>query len=161
MKMKYWTQLNELESAIYEVKSIQAGLNILCETELFTCYSPEGITQSHQTFVIDLNERFNTAMEKLNERFQNTWDAVRDDTWDAVRDNDVNDEDAFGAEDDLAAIDDFEEDQATSVRFEGILADLPTMNFQTSGAIDDLGITVTDEQSNVDFTMDLDVRSNR
>jgi len=147
MKMKYWTQLNELESAIYEVKSIQAGLNILCETELFTCYSPEGITQSHQTFVIDLNERFNTAMEKLNERFQNTWDAVR--------------EDAFGAEDDLAAIDDFEEDQATSVRFEGILADLPTMNFQTSGAIDDLGITVTDEQSNVDFTMDLDVRSNR
>jgi hypothetical protein len=77
--MKYWNQLNELETAIYDVKSIQAGLNILCETEQFTCYSPEGITQSHQTFVIDLNERFNTAMEKLNERFQDVWDAVRDD----------------------------------------------------------------------------------
>ena len=78
--MKYWKELNELEEAVYNIKSIQAGLNILCETEQFTCYSPEGITQSHQTFVIDLNERFNTAMEKLNERFQDIWDAVRDDT---------------------------------------------------------------------------------
>ena len=78
--MKYWKELNELEEAVYNIKSIQAGLNILCETEQFTCYSPDGITKSHQTFVIDLNERFNTAMEKLNERFQDIWDAVRDDT---------------------------------------------------------------------------------
>jgi hypothetical protein len=98
--MKYWNQLNELETAIYEVKTIQAGLNILCETEQFTCYSPEGITQSHQTFVIDLNERFNTAMEKLNERFQDVWDAVRDDTG-----NDDEEEDTTPPwEEDLEAI---------------------------------------------------------
>ena len=28
--MKYWKELNELEEAVYNIKSIQAGLNILC-----------------------------------------------------------------------------------------------------------------------------------
>ena len=115
--MKYWKELNELEESIYDVKTIQAGLNILCETEQFTCYSPEGITQSHQTFVIDLNERFNTAMEKLNERFQEVWNTVRDDTpWDNYSDlpspkayEEDGDEDTTPPwEEDLEAIDELE-----------------------------------------------------
>lgn len=119
--MKYWKELNELETAIYDMKSIQAGLNILCETEQFTCYSPEGITQSHQTFVIDLNERFDTAMENLNQRFQDIWDVVRDDTpWDNYsdlpspkayeedEDEDKNEDITPPWEEDLEAIDELE-----------------------------------------------------
>ena len=128
--MKYWKELNELESAIYEVKSIQAGLNILCETEQFTCYSPEGITQSHQTFVIDLNDRFDTAMEKLNERFQEVWNVVRDDTpWDhysdlpspeAYEEDNENEDTTPPWEEDLEAIQTLEDDLATN-RFQRIV----------------------------------------
>ena len=122
--MKYWKELNELESAIYEVKSIQAGLNILCETEEFTCYSPSGISQSHQTFVIDLNERFDTAMEKLNERFQRVWDTIRDDTG---RLGAAEEDDEEFTNEDIAAINDLVKDHEASIRFDKILADLPEM----------------------------------
>jgi hypothetical protein len=115
--MKYWKELNELETAIYDMKSIQAGLNILCETEQFTCYSPEGITQSHQTFVIDLNERFDTAMENLNQRFQDIWDVVRDDT------GFVNDEEDTTPpwEEDLEAIDELENSHRWGKIVEGMM----------------------------------------
>ena len=140
--MKYWNQLNELETAIYEVKTIQAGLNILCQTEEFTCYSPSGISQEHQTFVIDLNDRFDTAMEKLNERFQEVWNVVRDDT--GFLGAAEEDDEEFTNED-IAAINDLVKDQEASIRFDQILSNLPTMNTQdnyiVAGAMEIIGIS--------------------
>lgn len=130
--MKYWKELNELEEAIYNIKSIQAGLNILCQTEEFTCYSPSGITQEHQTFVLDLNERFNTAVEKLNERFQEVWNVVRDDApWDhysdlpspkAYEEDKDEDEDTTPPwEEDLEAIDELENSHRWGKIVEGMM----------------------------------------
>ena len=147
--MKYWKELNELESAIYEVKSIQAGLNILCETEEFTCYSPSGISQAHQTFVIDLNERFDTAMEKLNERFQEVWNVVRDDTgrlgaaeedttapWEDDEDEDT----TLPWEEDLEAIDELENSHRWGKIVEGMMSKEDNLNFTTTGKLSDFKI---------------------
>lgn len=122
--MKYWKELNELENAVYQIKVIQSGLNLISESEQFTCYSPSDISQSFQTFVLDLNERMNDAVQKLDENFNKIWDVVRDDTG---RLGAAEEDNVPPWEDDIAAIDDLVKDHEASIRFDKILADLPEM----------------------------------
>lgn len=142
--MKYWTQLNELDDAVYKVQAVNSGLQILGRTEEMTS-ADSGLPEEFQTFLADLNDRMDEAVKNLKDKFQNVWDVVRDDTFN----------------EDIAAIDELEEDQNASKRFDQILSNLPTMNstdsYIVAGAMDDLGVTYAgnlDQYFNLDFTFD-------
>ena len=141
--MKYWTQLNELDDAVYKVQAVNSGLQIFGRTDEMTS-ADSGLPEEFQTFLADLNDRMDEAVKNLKDKFQNVWDVVREDTF----------------EDNMRAIDELEEDQNASKRFDQILSNLPTMNsidsYIVAGAMDDLGVTAgnLDQYFNLDFTFD-------
>jgi hypothetical protein len=84
--MKYWTELNVLEESIYQLKKVQSGLNILMDSELFISNSPD-IPEKYKTFISDLNDRLDSALESTDESFKILWDSVRNDTFDVEGDD--------------------------------------------------------------------------
>jgi septation ring formation regulator EzrA len=102
--MKYWTQLNELDEAVYKVQAVNSGLQILGRTDEMNS-ADSGLPEEFQTFLADLNDRMDEAVNNLKEKFQNVWDVVREDTF----------------EDNMAAIDELEEEQSDKVRFQKIV----------------------------------------
>jgi hypothetical protein len=121
--MKYWTQLNELDDAVYKVQAVNSGLQILDRTEEMTS-ADSGLPEEFQTFLADLSDRMDEAVKNLRERFQDVWDVVREDTF----------------EENMAAIDELEEEQADKVRFQKIvdsIKPIETDTFTFTGVTDD------------------------
>ena len=108
--MKYWTQLNELDDAVYKVQAVNSGLQILGRTDEMTS-ADSGLPEEFQTFLADLNDRMDEAVKNLKEKFQNVWDVVREDTF----------------EENMAAIDELEQEQADKVRFQKIVDSIKPM----------------------------------
>lgn len=102
--MKYWTQLNELDDAVYKVQAVNSGLQILGRTDEMTS-ADSGLPEEFQTFLADLNDRMDEAVKNLKEKFQDVWGVVREDTFD----------------EDMKAIDELEQEQADKVRFQKIV----------------------------------------
>ena len=102
--MKYWTQLNELDEAVYKVQAVNSGLQILGRTDEMTS-ADSGLPEEFQTFLADLNDRMDEAVKNLKEKFQDVWDVMREDTF----------------EENIAAIDELEQEQADKVRFQKIV----------------------------------------
>jgi len=107
--MKYWKELNELDDAVYKVQAVNSGLQILGRTDEMTS-ADSGLPEEFQTFLADLNDRMDEAVKNLKEKFQNVWDVVREDTF----------------EENMAAIDELEQEQADKVRFQKIVDSIQT-----------------------------------
>jgi len=112
--MKYWTQLNELDEAVYKVQAVNSGLQILSRTDEMTS-ADSGLPEEFQTFLADLNDRMDEAVKNLKEKFQDVWDVVREDTF----------------EENMEAIDDLEREQADKVRFQKIVDSIKPIETDT------------------------------
>ena len=79
--MKYWTELNNLEDAIFQIKKLNSQLSVMMDSELIRS-NDERIPEEYKDFLYDFSDRFENAMAELNAGFQHVWDVVRDDSFD-------------------------------------------------------------------------------
>ena len=85
--MKYWTELNNLEDAIFQIKKLNSQLSVMMDSELITS-NDERIPEAYKDFLYDFSDRFESAMAELNSDFQTVWDVIRNDSFDAKESTD-------------------------------------------------------------------------
>ena len=76
--MKYWTELSNLEDAIFQIKKLNSQLSVLMDSELITS-NDERIPEAYKDFLYDFSDRFENAVSELNAEFQHVWGVVRND----------------------------------------------------------------------------------
>lgn len=79
--MKYWTELSNLEDAIFQIKKLNSQLSVMMDSELITS-NDERIPEAYKDFLYDFSDRFESAMAELNAEFQHVWDVVRKGSFD-------------------------------------------------------------------------------